>query len=75
MERVQDSEGNRVFLISECLKSNQIASFFFRLVMFSEKFNKSEVEDEDLLAVAAAEIDQSTLLYSVRLHMFTKGLQ
>ena len=65
MKRLRDSDGNRVFLISECLNSNQIASFFSRLVMSSKKFNKSEVEDEDLLA-AAAEIDQSALLSSVQ---------
>ena len=33
--------------------------------MSSKKFNKSEVEDEDLLA-AAAEIDQSALLSLVQ---------
>ena len=66
MKRLRDSDGNRVFLISECLHSNQIASFFSRLVMSSKKFNKSEVEDEDLLAAAAAEIDQSALLSSVQ---------
>ena len=65
MKRLRDSDGNRVFLISECLNSNQIASFFSRLVMSSKKFNKSEVEDEDLLA-AAAEIDQSALLSPVQ---------
>ena len=65
MKRLRDSEDNYVFLIRECLNSNQIASLFSRLVMSSKKFNKSEVKDEDLLG-AAVEIDQSTLLSSVR---------
>lgn len=69
MKKLRDSEGNRVFLISECLNSNQIASFFSRLVTSTKKFNKSEVED-----LLAAKLTSQLCCHLYKLQMFTKTL-